>query len=346
MEKASIQAVAKEAGVSVSTVSRTFAKPELVLPQTRAKVMEAAKRLGFRISRSAAALKSGQSFRVAMLISGDVTTWFNANVYAGLDDVLHAAGYDIAVYPMADAEQRREFFTNLPVRRNADAVVVCSFNIEPEEVSKLKEMNVPVLGVNIPSSEGFDGGVSIDDHAAERVAAEHLIALGHRRIAFVGYAPAREGDDGSADAMRFSATARLHGLLEACAAHPDVEAVPLFIEHDEHATNAALNAVINATPAPTAVALCDDDLAIPMLFRMRQYGRRIPDDLSVVGFDDARFAREVGLTTLRQNPRAMGAEVARIALAMIGAGPEGMRPDFRTPPVQLMLRESTAPLAS
>ena len=84
MTKASIQAVAREAGVSVSTVSRTFAKPDLVLPETRDRVMAAAEKLDYSVSRSAAALKSGQSFRIALLASETITTWFNANIFAGL----------------------------------------------------------------------------------------------------------------------------------------------------------------------------------------------------------------------------------------------------------------------
>ena len=85
MTKASIQAVAREAGVSVSTVSLTFAKPDLVLPETRDRVMTAAEKLDYSVSRSAAALKSGQSFRIALLASETITTWFNANIFAGLD---------------------------------------------------------------------------------------------------------------------------------------------------------------------------------------------------------------------------------------------------------------------
>ena len=94
MTKASIQAVAREAGVSVSTVSRTFAKPDLVLPETRDRVMTAAEKLDYSVSRSAAALKSGQSFRIALLASETITTWFNANIFAGLDSALRPSGYD------------------------------------------------------------------------------------------------------------------------------------------------------------------------------------------------------------------------------------------------------------
>lgn len=189
-----------------STVSRTFAKPDLVLTETRERVMAAARKLDYHISRSAAALKSGQSFRVALLTSESIATWFNATVYAGLSSVLQPAGYDIAVFPMANTDDRRAFFETLPVRRNADAVIVSSFDIDPAEVGQLKRMGVPIVGVNIPSPDGFDAGVSIDDRAAERTAVEHLVALGHRRIAFVGYGESTDLQD-----LRFSASARLRG---------------------------------------------------------------------------------------------------------------------------------------
>lgn len=101
MTKASIQAVAREAGVSVSTVSRTFAKPDLVLPETRDRVMTAAEKLDYSVSRSAAALKSGQSFRIALLASETITTRFNANIFAGLDSALRPPATTLCPTPCA-----------------------------------------------------------------------------------------------------------------------------------------------------------------------------------------------------------------------------------------------------
>lgn len=342
MARASIQAVAREAGVSVSTVSRTFAKPDLVLPETRERVMTAAEKLNYRISRSAAALKSGQSFRIALLFSESIITWFNSRIYAGLDSVFHPAGYDISVFSMTSADERRKFFTDLPVLRNADAVVVSSFNIEPDEARKLKAMNVPIVGINIPSNDGFDAGVSIDDHAAEHIAVDHLVALGHQRIAYIGY---DEMDDRSA--LRYSASARLQGFMDDCNSYPGVTPMPLSLDHAGDPANAVLNCIISASPAPSAVCLCDDELAIPALFRLRQYGRRIPQDLSLIGFDDNLYASSLGLTTLHQDPYAMGAKAAQKTLALIasdGKHPSAAaEPRFETPQVQLMLRETTAP---
>ena len=127
MDKAGIREVAKAAGVSISTVSRAFTRPELVSERTRRKVLETADKLDFNISRSATSLKSGQTYRVALLMNEEITSWFNTEVFAGINAVMHEAGYDISLFQHIDtAENRRDFFTNLPVRRNVDAVFVAS----------------------------------------------------------------------------------------------------------------------------------------------------------------------------------------------------------------------------
>lgn len=136
MDRAGIREVAKAAGVSISTVSRAFTRPELVSERTRRKVLETADKLDFNISRSATSLKSGQSYRVAMLMNEEITSWFNTEVFAGIESVMHNAGYDVSLFQHVDtAENRRDFFTNLPVRRNVDAVFVTSFGVEPRKSS-------------------------------------------------------------------------------------------------------------------------------------------------------------------------------------------------------------------
>lgn len=334
MAKASIQAVAKEAGVSVSTVSRTFAKPNLVLPKTRDRVLAAARKLDFQVSRSAAALKSGQSFRIALLHADTIAVWFNANVFRGLNSVFGPAGYDISVYGLSNARERHDFFTELPVRRNVDAVIVCSFDIDPDEVSRLKDVNVPLIGINTPSTIGLDGAVCIDDKLGMHTAFEHLISLGHRNIAYVYGAP----DDTSQ--LRFSAENRLQGLIDAAAAHPDVTLEQIRCSGHEDTTGAALAQLTTMSPTPTAVCFQTDEMAIPVLYRLPQYGLRVPRDLSVIGFDDIPFSVKMGLTTLRQRPNDLGAIAARKALAAM-EGPLS-EPRFEAVAPQLMLRDTTA----
>lgn len=139
--KASIGDVALKAGVSNATVSRTFAHPEQVSEATRLKVQAAADALNFSVSRSAGILKSGRTYRIALLVGSGVIEWFTAEIIAGLNDVLRDAGYDLVIYPIEGSEARDAFFEELPVRSNADAVFVSSFGISPDEVTSRNRKN-------------------------------------------------------------------------------------------------------------------------------------------------------------------------------------------------------------
>ena len=108
--KASIGDVALKAGVSNATVSRTFAHPEQVSEATRLKVQAAADALNFSVSRSAGILKSGRTYRIALLVGSGVIEWFTAEIIAGLNDVLRDAGYDLVIYPIEGSEARDAFF--------------------------------------------------------------------------------------------------------------------------------------------------------------------------------------------------------------------------------------------
>ena len=182
----SIQDVAREAGVSISTVSRSFTRPDLVSAKTRERVLAIADKLNFSLSRSAAALKSGRSLRIAVLMSGHIRLWFTASVIEGLNEVLHTQGYDISVFQISSIEERKEFFEMLPVRRNADAVIVASFDIDNNEIAQLASVGVPIVGINSvePEARGFTAAVNIDDVQGSTLAARHLINLGHRRITY------------------------------------------------------------------------------------------------------------------------------------------------------------------
>ena len=163
--KASIGDVALKAGVSNATVSRTFAHPEQVSEATRLKVQAAADALNFSVSRSAGILKSGRTYRIALLVGSGVIEWFTAEIIAGLNDVLRDAGYDLVIYPIEGSEARDAFFEELPVRSNADAVFVSSFGISPDEVKRLGTAKIPIIGINT-TSEGFDATVSTTKKAS------------------------------------------------------------------------------------------------------------------------------------------------------------------------------------
>lgn len=313
MNKAGIRDVAEAAGVSISTVSRAFTRPDLVSEKTRSKVLETADRLDFNISRSATALKSGQTYRVALLMNEDITSWFNTQVFAGVESVMHDAGYDISLYQhIGTAENRRDFFTTLPVRRNVDAVFVASFAVDAEEIEQLKRTHVPIIGINTPTTEGFDASISIDDENGMFTAAQHLINLGHKHIVYTCSAPV--------ETMHSSIDARGRGFIRACEAAERTRALDwqvLTVPRGTEFVESTLSALLALDEFPDAICCQMDMMAIPLVLRLGQYGYHTPQDYSIIGFDDSPYADTVNLTTMRQNPRDMGVRAANKALALI-----------------------------
>lgn len=313
MDKAGIREVAKAAGVSISTVSRAFTRPELVSERTRRKVLDTADRLDFNISRSATALKSGQTYRVAMLMNEEITSWFNMEVFAGINSVMHDAGYDISLFQHVDTgENRRDFFTNLPVRRNVDAVFVTSFGVEPEEIQQLQRIHVPIIGINTPSQEGFDATISIDDEDGMFSSAQHLINLGHKNIVYVC--------SDAVDSINSSIDARGQGFIRACKTMEgthDFKWRVLSVPRGKTFADSALTALLALDEFPDGICCQTDMMAIPLVLRLDRYGHRTPRDYSIIGFDDSAYADTVNLTTMRQDPFAMGRAAARKAVKLI-----------------------------
>ena len=317
MDRAGIREVAKAAGVSISTVSRAFTRPELVSERTRRKVLETADKLDFNISRSATSLKSGQSYRVAMLMNEEITSWFNTEVFAGIESVMHNAGYDVSLFQHVDtAENRRDFFTNLPVRRNVDAVFVTSFGVEPKEIQQLKRIHVPIIGINTPTQNGFDATISIDDEDGMFTAAQHLINLGHKNIVYAC--------SDAVDSINSSIDARGQGFIRACktmeASH-DFKWRVVSVPRGKTFADSALTALLALDEFPDAICCQMDMMAIPLVLRLERYGHHTPSDYSIIGFDDSPYADTVNLTTMRQDPYARGRAAAQKAMKLIEGGP-------------------------
>ena len=329
----SIQDVAKAAGVSISTVSRSLTRPGLVSPKTRERVLRIAEELNFSLSRSAAALKSGRSLRVALLMSDHLRLWFSASVLEGLTDVLHDRGYDISIFQISSIDERREFFDTLPVRRNADAVIVESLDIDDAEIEHLSTVGVPIIGINSmlqTPHEGFSATVNIDDATGAMLAARHLLALGHRDIAYIR--------TDRAISLHFSVETRYHAFVDCCR-QAGVEPHVIVITEGEQRIADAVTRLMSLPHMPTAVACQEDGIALPLLFQLQRNGISVPDDMSVIGYDDSTYAFDASLTTLRQDPVAMAREAARMTLDLI----EGTTPaePFQLIAPSLIVRSST-----
>lgn len=330
--EASVRDVAKAASVSVSTVSRAFSHPEMVSETTRKKVMKIAESLSFQVTRSSAALKTGKSFRIAFLTSNDLSEWFDAEILQGMIDIFSPAGYDVVIYHIDTVDKRQDFFDRLPLRRNTDAVVVCSFGVNKAESARLRDVKVPILGINPPSPVGFDLTVSIDDNQAMTAVVSHLAGLGHHHLAYVQLQsplPLFQGQD-----------KRLKAFIAACKREPRISSYNLVkCPAEEDPINSAIQKLLALNPPPTAVCFQNDGVALPVLYHLQRYGRKVPGDLSVIGFDDSTMAGQVGLTTIHQSAKSMGSAGAQTLLQVIGGGV--VKDRFLTEPTHLILRCST-----
>ena len=321
----SIQDVAREAGVSISTVSRSFTRPDLVSAKTRERVLAIADKLNFSLSRSAAALKSGRSLRIAVLMSGHIRLWFTASVIEGLNEVLHTQGYDISVFQISSIEERKEFFEMLPVRRNADAVIVASFDIDNNEIAQLASVGVPIVGLN---------SVNIDDVQGSTLAARHLINLGHRRITYIS--TNREVS------LSFSVQSRFDSFT-ACCRREGIEPQVIVCKVDDdgrYEISDVVNQLISQDEMPTAIACQEDGIALPLMFQLERNGFSVPGDVSLIGYDDSFYTGDIGLTTIRQDPVEMARVAARMTLDLIDEKP--IEQPYIVFPAQLKVRSSTS----
>ena len=200
MKRATINDVALTAGVSTFTASRALRGKDHVAAATRDKVLKAAKELNYTASRSAAALASGRTNRIAMLARERLAGWFMGELFDGLYDELSRARYDLTVYRAGSVEERAEFFTRLPANRNADALIVSGFSATDEEADTLASMGMPIVSVNSPYISCCQASVAIDDEAAEAMAVRYLAALGHRRFCYVGRTDPLTGKEWGFDA--------------------------------------------------------------------------------------------------------------------------------------------------
>ena len=332
---ASIEDVAKLAGVSIATVSRSLRGLPDVATATRDRVLAAAQELDYVASPFAARLASGRSSTLGVVVPF-VNRWFFSEVLGSVEAVLSNAGYDLLLHNLGDSEGRARFFSNLPVRKRVDAVLVVSLALTDEEVAALTSLELPVgvLGVKHPGMYS----VRIDDVAAARTAVRHLLSLGHQRIALIG------GD--TDDPMRFTpphhrGTGYREALKEAgIEPDPALEVLGYFTVDGGEA--AMLNLLDRAEP-PTAVFAESDEMAYGAIMAIRRRGLRVPEDVAVIGFDDHATGWR---TVVRSSSSAVAEQGAVLAQELLDSLSGTAEPSDLVLETELVIRGSTVPSAS
>ncbi|WEV41810.1 LacI family DNA-binding transcriptional regulator [Bifidobacterium sp. ESL0682] len=340
MSRVTIHDVALEAGVSDSTVSRALRGLDRVDDSTRRKVQEASKRLHFQFSRNASSLASGKTMRVSLLLADSLNTWFDSSVLQGAYEILSPAGYDVVPSLAGTSERLDGFFDRLPSNGNVDGIMVGSINLNAAQSNILKQLSIPSVGLDSRTIDGFDASVLLDDGQAMIDAVGLLKNMGHRHIAFVGW-PA-PGDLQLSSQLR--ADTFIKAALEQGFADDEVHNLSLGKASDyrskEDALEAAVAQLLSLYPRPTAICVETDGFAVPLIAKLRHFGIRVPEDMSVIGFDDNDLASVVGLTTIHQNPVEMARLAARKMLELMRGG-QPDEPHAVVRPI-LMMRGTTA----
>lgn len=333
---AGINEVAQLAGVSTATVSRALSGNGHVSEATRQRVHEAARRLGYVVSSSASGLATGRTRNVGVVIPF-LNRWFYGAVTEGAQSALLEHGYDLTLYNLGGGErQRRAVFEHFLLRKRVDAVIAISLELTAGEVGGLLAMNKPIVGVGGPLP-----GVrtlSIDDVAVARLATEHLLALGHTRIAHIGGDPDSELDF-------HLPTSRRVGYEEALAA-AGIPVDPRLVHTTDFTMQGgyAVGKQLLGDPRdrPTAIFAASDEVAIGAMLAARDLGLRVPRDASIIGIDDHELAEFFGLTTIAQFPALQGRLAVDILMDQLQPGLVPPPADNIPLPYELMVRGSTA----
>ncbi|MFH8251985.1 LacI family DNA-binding transcriptional regulator [Microbacterium sp. B2969] len=327
--KATITDVAKHAGVSLSTVSRVMNGNPSVDPALAERVRGVATELGYTASPLARSLVLGRTQTVAVVVPDLGNPTFQA-VLRGLSRAAATDGYHVLIADSAEqvAEER---LLAVETRRRTDGLILCAPRMPDDELAMLLPEVRPVVLVN----RGMDAAVpsiAADYATALRGLIDHLYSLGHRRIAYL-----------AGVARSASNTARLAALSGFRAAHPEVELIELASGVDFDSGAAAADAVLGSRA--TAVLAFNDLVAMGLLSAVSDRGIRVPDDLSITGFDDIPFARYTSppLTTASVPAADLGA-LAWQALHATLTGEEAAA-SVRLEP-EVVVRGSTGPPTS
>ena len=332
---ATIRDVARRAGVSTATVSRVLAGSGNPRVETAGAVMAAVEALDYRPSAVARSLRMRRTNTFGLIVT-DIQNPFFPELVQAADDAARTVGYSILLGSAAFDEHRAVHYLDLMADRRVDGMIVASSQVAEESWRWLVESPVPVVVVNAEPANVPITVITSDNRAGMRTAAEHLIELGHRRMAYI------RGLEGiTADQPR------VEGFRAACrdAGIPAADLIELRGDAQFAGGERAVSELLAAGTEVTAIACHNDITAIGALRALRAARIRVPADISVVGCDDIAAASWVvpALTTIAQQKAEMGRMAVERLLAMLDVGGGDIAPETIRVPMVLQVRESTGP---
>jgi len=339
MSEIGIKELARIAGVSTASVSRALSNPERVSKQMRERVQAAANEVGYRPNRLGASLRTSRSGNIIAIIP-DISDTFNSGVIQSMERAAAERGYSVLFGDTQGLRERELTYGNMVRSRQADGIIVFSHRLPFEDEALASEnFKLPPLVNSCEYSENRYTAqlpwVSIDNVQAGNDATSHLLSLGHTSIAVI------TGEEGSP-----SASQRLQGYRDALT-KAGVAFDPSLIHQGEYTLEAGVRLtekILLAKSRPTAIFCMCDETALGCIATLKEHGFSVPHDMSVLGFDDIRFARYLSpsLTTISQPVEDIGRKCIEILLDLIDEKPVQHLKNIM--PHKLMIRDSTATL--
>ncbi|WP_255556036.1 LacI family DNA-binding transcriptional regulator [Tessaracoccus palaemonis] len=336
-QRISTREVAARAQVSIGTVSNVLNYPDRVLPATRERVEEAIRELGWVPNKQARDLRAGRSQTIGLAVM-DVTNPFFADLLRGANSALEAAGYRTVIGDADNDLDRQQRILHGFLEQRVRGVILGPIGLEAADLDELTHAGINTVLVDRVLEGGVCCTVGVDDVAGGRIAVEHLLERGHRRLAIVGgrstLAQVRDRRRGAQEAV----DAAEASLLSISTDHLD------FAGGRRAAGELAL---MDPHERPTGVFCTNDLVAVGLLQGLIGHGLRVPDDVAIVGYDDIDFAAAaaVPLSSVGQPRRRLGTTAAELLIAEFDATANGLAHVHQavqfTP--ELVVRDSSAP---
>jgi LacI family transcriptional regulator len=324
--------VAELAGVSASTVSHVLNGTRKVSEDTRERVRLAIEELGYEPNLLAKSLKVSRTFTIGLLIS-DIQNPFFTSVIRGAEDVALSRGYHLFLCNTDEDPNREDEYVRELSKKRVDGLIVASSASRRNHTLQLRLEDVPFVFMD-REVEGIEADtVSVDNRLGMRLIAEHLTQLGHERVGMV-----------SGPLEKSSGYERYHGLRDALAdlGLPLRDSLVRFGDFRVSGGREAAEELLRLPEPPTALVVSNNQMTLGALLAVRELGLRVPDEVSVVSFDDMEWAPLANppLTALAQPTYEMGATAARILLDKIEKKAIGSPSKLFMEP-ELMVRGST-----
>jgi LacI family transcriptional regulator, repressor for deo operon, udp, cdd, tsx, nupC, and nupG len=330
-----IYQVAKRAGVSTATVSRVLSRPDVVAPSTRRRVMRAVELLGYVPNSAAKNLRTLRSGKLLVTVP-DISNPFFSLILQGIEDTALREGYAVLVGDTQHDVRREGRYAQMLKRKEADGLIFLGHSLSKEVATLIRTMGprcAPVVnGCEFSPSLGVPS-VHIDNAKAAYEAMDHLYRLGHKRIGVI-----------TGPLVSPLSRDRLRGA-KSRARRQKAEHICSVMQGDFSIESGAVAAarLLAVQDPPTAIFCFNDEMAMGVYQTAKRHRLSVPDDLSVVGFDDIRFSCCIDppLTTVAQPMRAIGEGTVRLLLEILDG--RSSLPESITLPHTLIVRSSTAP---